>query len=126
MSDADLTVGLEGADAVKSALNDIATTGANAFQQLASSVETGNFAGLAELIGGQVVGALVAAAQAVFEFVDAQAKAVVQLNALAQASGSTLVQMQGLRDTLQASGFSGEQAMQAISRACLLYTSRCV
>jgi len=119
MSDADLTVGLEGADAVKSALNDIATTGANAFQQLASSVETGNFAGLAELIGGQVVGALVAAAQAVFEFVDAQAKAVVQLNALAQASGSTLVQMQGLRDTLQASGFSGEQAMQAISRAVL-------
>jgi len=119
MADADLTIRLQGTDEVKAALQDIALTGANAFQQLTSAIEGGNFAGLAELIGGKVVGAIVAAAQAAFDFVEAQAKAVVQLNALAQASGATLTSMQGLRDTLEGAGFTGEQAMLAISRAVL-------
>lgn len=119
MADADLSVQLEGADAVKSALSDIALTGANAFEQLTRAIESGDFAGLAELIGGPLAGALVAAAQAAFQFVEAQEQAVVQLKAVADAAGTTIGNIQGLRDTFTSAGFTAEQAGQALSRATL-------
>lgn len=119
-NDADLsiTAAIAGSDEVKAAIKDIALTGANAFQGLTNAIESGNFAGLAALFS-PVAGAIVAAAQAAYDFAKSQAEAVVQLKAMADATGSTIQQMQGLRETLTNAGYSGEQATRAMSRAIL-------
>ena len=116
MADADLTVGLEGAAGVKSALSDIALTGANAFQQLATAVESGNFAGVAELIGGPYAGALVAVVQTIYNFTRAHAEAVVELNALAEQAGTTVNRMRGLQELFATAGVGAEQFSRTMAR----------
>ena len=113
------TVRIEGADEAQEALRQLGEVGANAFAQIAEAATSGNFTGLATLVGGEVAGAFTEAAHAVLEFVDAQASAIETLSNLSEATGTTLPQIEGIKDAFASVGISTNGFERAMGRLAI-------
>lgn len=111
------TVNVVGADEAADALRHIGETGAEAFAKIADSAAEGNFTGLATLIGGPLLGALVAVGEAAFEFVKHQNEIVAQLDAVGGAIGTTAAGVQGLQEAFGEFGISSENVLRGLQRA---------
>lgn len=117
----DITPSVEivGVDDAAEGLRNLGVIGAEAFAKIAEAAAQGNFTGLATLIGGDVAGAFVQAAQAVLEFVDAQAHSVEVLSNLAEATGMTLPQIEGMKNAFASVGISANGFERAIGRLAI-------
>lgn len=98
-------VSINTADA-ENAFKHLGEVGAEAFAQIFESASKGEFTGLATLIGGELAGGFTKAAEAALEFVHSQGEAVQKLAELAEASGSTLSQFEGLSEAFASVGIS--------------------
>lgn len=94
----------------------IGDVGAEAFAKITEQAMHGDFTALATLIGGRVAGAFTEAAHAIYEFVDAQAQSAETLSALAEASGMTIAQIEGVKDAFASVGITQSGFLRAMSR----------
>jgi|SRR5579864_1146502 len=117
----DITPSIEivGADEAAAALRNIGEVGAEAFANIARAAAQGDFTGLATLVGGEVAGSFTEAAKAILEFVDAQAHAAEVLSSLANATGMTVPEIEGLKDAFASVGISTNGFERAIGRLAI-------
>jgi hypothetical protein len=104
---------------VGEAFKNLGTVGAESFAKIVTAAASGNFAGIATLVGGEVAGAFVAAAQAILAFVDAEAKAAETLDNLRSATGMTLSEIEGMKDAFASVGISASGFERSISHLAL-------
>lgn len=109
----------EGAREAGEALRELGVIGAEAFSKIIQAASGGNFTGLATMIGGELAGALTEATQKVLEFVSAQAELVETLSSLAEATGMTVPQIEGLKDAFASVGISTNGFERAIGRLAI-------
>lgn len=112
-------VRVEGADEAVAALRSIGEAGAAAFAQITEAAAHGDFAGLATLVGGELAGSFTRAAQSILEFVDAQAHAAEVLSSLADATGMTVPEIEGLKDAFASVGIGANGFERAIGRLAI-------
>lgn len=109
-------VRIEGGEEAERALRSLGEVGAFAFERIAEAATKGDFTGLATLVGGEVAGAFTKAAEAVLDFVDSQAHAIETLSNLAEASGTSLSQILGIKDAFASVGISANGFERSMGR----------
>lgn len=107
---------IEGGDEAAAALKNIGEVGAAAFAQIAEAASHGDFTGLATLVGGDLAGAFTKVTQTVLEMVHGIAEAVDTMQNLANASGATLSQFEGLQEAFASAGISATGFDRSMAR----------
>jgi predicted RNase H-like HicB family nuclease len=115
--DAILTIGLEGAAEVNSDLGDIAVKGVAAFKALEEAAD-GAGEGFSAFSGGTVavLAAIAALVAALVEFSHHQSEAVLSLDALGKAAGTSAAGIQGLHKEFSKFGITAETMDKALER----------
>lgn len=108
-------VRIDASDA-EEALNNLAATGAEAFAKIAEAASSGDFTGLATMLGGPVAGAITKIVELTIEWIDTSAQAVAATAAVGEAFGTTYSQTQELATGFAAVGVTGEQLQRAMQR----------
>ena len=108
--------GNAGLGGLNKAFSDLNTVSAQAFAQIAKSAATGDFTGLATMVGGPVVGAFVQGAESIGEFVKSQDSAILKTAAMAREFGTTSGVMAGIQEGFEGAGVSAGGFERLVNR----------
>jgi hypothetical protein len=108
-----------GAESGKKALGELAVVGVEAFQKILEAALTGDIAPIMGMMFGKVTQAITETIEKVVEFVEAQASVMETMSSLAEATGMSLSQLEGLKDAFASVGVSTNGFERSIGRLAI-------